>query len=167
VLRDANDKSGNGNNGAIHGEWLFVADRFGNPGSSCNLNGVNGYIDIPGTQLIFIAIWAFVSGLICDRSKSMVDHIRNLIWKYPTIRTITGGSDKTFLHKLLFCRSFLRWISFDWFRFAHCFSYFDAWNHICFYEESSIFYIVFEWDRSPSQTPAGTSASSLAMATLH
>ncbi len=40
---NANDSSGNGNNGTVHGA-KFVTDRFGNANSACNFNGTNDYI---------------------------------------------------------------------------------------------------------------------------
>jgi len=42
---NANDVSGNGNNGVINGATL-TADRFGNPNSAYSFNGINSYIDI-------------------------------------------------------------------------------------------------------------------------
>jgi len=43
---NANDASGNGNNGTIYGGVVLASDRFGNPNSAYAFNGVNGYIDI-------------------------------------------------------------------------------------------------------------------------
>ena len=43
---NANDASGNGNNGTIYGGVTLVADRFGRPNSAYLFNGVDGYIDI-------------------------------------------------------------------------------------------------------------------------
>ena len=42
---NANDASGNGNNGVVNGATL-TADRFGNPNSAYLFNGINAYIDI-------------------------------------------------------------------------------------------------------------------------
>jgi len=42
---NANDESGNGNNGAAHGATL-TEDRFGNPNSAYSFNGVDNYIGI-------------------------------------------------------------------------------------------------------------------------
>jgi gliding motility-associated-like protein len=41
---NANDASGNGNNGIIYGGATLVADRFGNPSSAYNFNGTSQYI---------------------------------------------------------------------------------------------------------------------------
>jgi hypothetical protein len=43
---NANDASGNGNNGTIYGGASLVPDRFGNPNSAYYFDGVSGYIDI-------------------------------------------------------------------------------------------------------------------------
>jgi Concanavalin A-like lectin/glucanases superfamily len=42
---NANDESGNGNNGIVHGATLAM-DRFGNANSAYSFDGVNNYIDI-------------------------------------------------------------------------------------------------------------------------
>lgn len=42
---NANDVSGNGNNGTINGATL-TTDRFGNPNSAYLFNGINSYIDL-------------------------------------------------------------------------------------------------------------------------
>ena len=48
---NANDASGNGNNGTVHGA-ILTEDRFGNPKSSYSFNGVDNFIDvIPSTSL--------------------------------------------------------------------------------------------------------------------
>ncbi|MCA6365319.1 MAG: T9SS type A sorting domain-containing protein [Bacteroidetes bacterium] len=44
---NANDVSGNNNNGTIFGGALPAADRFGNPNSALSFDGVNDYIDVP------------------------------------------------------------------------------------------------------------------------
>jgi PKD repeat protein len=42
---NANDESGNGNNGTVNGA-ILTSDRFGNPNSAYYFNGINDYIDI-------------------------------------------------------------------------------------------------------------------------
>lgn len=46
---NANDESGNGNNGAASGA-LLTSDRFGNPNAAYNFDGVNDYIEVPHSQ---------------------------------------------------------------------------------------------------------------------
>ena len=43
---NANDASGNGNNGTIYGDVALAPDRFGTTNSAYTFNGVDGYIDI-------------------------------------------------------------------------------------------------------------------------
>jgi hypothetical protein len=43
---NANDASGNGNNGIIYGGVTLAPDRFGNPNSAYTFDGVDGYIDV-------------------------------------------------------------------------------------------------------------------------
>ena len=46
---DANDESGNGNNGSVNGATL-TSDRFGNPNSAFSFDGENDYIQIPHSE---------------------------------------------------------------------------------------------------------------------
>jgi hypothetical protein len=43
---NANDASGNGNNGTIHNGVILAPDRFGTPNSAYQFNGIDGYMDI-------------------------------------------------------------------------------------------------------------------------
>jgi len=59
---NANDESGNGNNGTVYGATL-TADRFGNPNSAYEFDGTSNYIEVPDsnsldiTNEITIAAW--------------------------------------------------------------------------------------------------------------
>jgi hypothetical protein len=48
---NANDESGNGNNGTVNGAVL-TADRFGNPESAYDFNGTTNYISIPHSSTL-------------------------------------------------------------------------------------------------------------------
>jgi hypothetical protein len=48
---NANDASGNGNNGTVYGATL-TPDRFGNPNAAYYFNGTNSYIDIPQNSVL-------------------------------------------------------------------------------------------------------------------
>jgi hypothetical protein len=59
---NADDQSGNGNHGVIHGGVTMTTDRFGTTQSACNFNGVDGFIEIPGQQFnlplqMAISLW--------------------------------------------------------------------------------------------------------------
>jgi len=62
---NANDESGNGNNGTINGATL-TTDRFGNTNCAYSFDGVNDYIDVGDIDIvdtpISISSWIFVSG---------------------------------------------------------------------------------------------------------
>jgi hypothetical protein len=63
---NANDESGNGNNGIVNGATL-TADRFGNIGSAYSFNGINQYIEgninsISNTSNTTVAGWLFYTG---------------------------------------------------------------------------------------------------------
>ena len=58
---NANDESGNGNHGTVYGATL-TEDRFGNPDSAYNFDGVDDYIDIPYSDtmepsIFTISLW--------------------------------------------------------------------------------------------------------------
>jgi hypothetical protein len=59
---NANDESGNGNNGVVYGATL-TTDRFGNPNRAYNFTGIDNYIEIPSssslqiTSPITISFW--------------------------------------------------------------------------------------------------------------
>ncbi len=75
---NANDESGNGNNGVIHGATL-TTDRLGNPNSAYYFNGIDNYIDIDrnqqfsqeGKDKITVSVWINIlkpaAGIICGR----------------------------------------------------------------------------------------------------
>lgn len=48
---NANDASGNGNNGTVYGATL-TADRFGNLNSAYSLDGINNYIELQGISIV-------------------------------------------------------------------------------------------------------------------
>ena len=48
---NANDESGNNNNGSVHGANL-TSDRFGNPNSAYSFNGINDYISVPSSSTL-------------------------------------------------------------------------------------------------------------------
>jgi hypothetical protein len=50
---DANDESGNGNNGTIYGNAVFAADRFGVANSAIRLNGAGEFIQIPDSPSFY------------------------------------------------------------------------------------------------------------------
>ena len=61
---NANDESGNGNNGTVNGATL-TADRFGNINSAYNFDGINDYIQLQAPSLnnaITISFWAYDDG---------------------------------------------------------------------------------------------------------
>ena len=62
---NANDESGNGNNGVVNGA-ILTADRLGNPNAAYDFNGVNNYISVIGNSSLHniadsmsCSIWIF------------------------------------------------------------------------------------------------------------
>lgn len=68
---NANDISGNGNNGLVNGATL-TTDRFGNPNSAYNFDGVDDYINVPYSPTLGIqqnfssSMWIFMDGGSCN-----------------------------------------------------------------------------------------------------
>lgn len=65
---NANDESGNGNDGTENGGVTLTADRFGNTNSAYSFDGVDDYIDIgkqiyTGTDNFSISIWVKSAGI--------------------------------------------------------------------------------------------------------
>ena len=63
---NANDDSGNGNNGTVNGATL-TTDRFGNSNSSYSFDGVNNFISVPSnssispTNSLTLSCWVYVN----------------------------------------------------------------------------------------------------------
>ena len=64
---NANDASGNNNNGTVYGATLTI-DRFGNPNSAYSFDGVDDYISIPNdpiqqiiTNQISVSVWIMLN----------------------------------------------------------------------------------------------------------
>jgi hypothetical protein len=63
---NANDDSGNGNNGTVSGA-ILTTDRFGNLNSAYNFNGVNNFISVPSnpsispSNSITLSCWVYVN----------------------------------------------------------------------------------------------------------
>ena len=80
---NANDESGNGNNGVVHGATL-ITDRLGNPNSAYYFNGIDNYIDIArnqqfsqeGKDKITVSVWINIlkpaAAIICGRPFWMI-----------------------------------------------------------------------------------------------
>jgi hypothetical protein len=67
---NANDESGNGNNGTVNGATLTM-DRFGNPNSAYNFDGMNNFIEISSLsnmqyKPITYSVWINVSSYMTD-----------------------------------------------------------------------------------------------------
>jgi hypothetical protein len=75
---NANDESGNGNNGTVNGATL-TADRFGNINSSYDFNGVNNNIFVPNSGSlslngsVSISLW----GKLSAQTTGLIIHLRN------------------------------------------------------------------------------------------
>jgi hypothetical protein len=52
---NADDASGNGNNGTLAGSAQLVADKRGNASSACSFNGSSSYVDVPNSTSLQLA----------------------------------------------------------------------------------------------------------------
>ena len=57
---NANDVTGNGNDGIIHGA-ILVADKFGNPNAAIHLDGIDDYIEIPNESNFDLTEFTIIS----------------------------------------------------------------------------------------------------------
>jgi hypothetical protein len=57
---NANDESGNGHNGTVHGANL-TAERFGNPNSAYSFNGVSDYVGVPYAAAFQLPVFTFAA----------------------------------------------------------------------------------------------------------
>lgn len=73
---NANDESGNGNNGTVNGATL-AQDRFGNGNSAYSFDGVNDYIAINDNQVGNLGSFATIS-----------------FWFYPNAENFSGGAHR-------------------------------------------------------------------------
>jgi hypothetical protein len=74
---NANDESGNGNDGTVYGATL-TTDRFGNSNSAYSFDGVNDYVSVP---------------------TSTVDILNNFTvsaWVYKSLKSLTDDNDRIF-----------------------------------------------------------------------
>ena len=93
---NANDESGNANNGTVNGATL-TADRFGNAGKAYSFDGVNDFIDINESNLmkpvnaISISLWAYIDSTGNGPFLSMVSKYVDLGPSYYSYQMITGN----------------------------------------------------------------------------
>jgi hypothetical protein len=116
---NANDESGNGNNGTVNGAVL-TADRFGNPNSAYYFNGDNAYIEVPNSNSLDVTngltIVAWVKPNINNITLPIVNKYRSAeglrsYWLYGwtpgepgprfRIETTTGNVGDAYTHELL------------------------------------------------------------------
>ncbi|MBI1932804.1 MAG: T9SS type A sorting domain-containing protein [Ignavibacteriales bacterium] len=103
---NADDKSGNNNNGTISGA-VFVSDRFGNSNNALNFDGVNDYVKITNsnslnfTNSISINLWFKINSFY-EREQYIISHGNwERRWKISisnnklrfTIKTASGITD--------------------------------------------------------------------------
>jgi Concanavalin A-like lectin/glucanases superfamily len=98
---NANDTSGNGNNGEIIGSSL-IADRFGNSNKAYSLNGINNYIVMPNNSLfaaaeMTISYWK-KSALVRQDTDLMYGNVAEFSWQ-------TGWSNNNFIGMQIKCNT--------------------------------------------------------------
>ncbi len=97
---NANDQSGNGNNGTVNGATL-TTDRFGNSNSAYNFDGISNFISVPNSSTlnisgnqITISMWVFQQNLSSDNlQKGISKGGWSLGNGYELLYRNTNGSD--------------------------------------------------------------------------
>jgi len=99
---NANDSSGNGNNGTVHGATP-TTDRFGNPGKAYSFNGTNAYIGVPNSSSLSIVGDITISAWIYDYGDNGAGYHTVLTkdlsgsWSYNmSISLIAGGTGQEY-----------------------------------------------------------------------
>jgi hypothetical protein len=92
---NANDESGNNNNGTINGATL-TTDRFGNANSAYSFNGVSDFINIVNSSSLNPTTSITICGWIKSRSTNSFDRIinksHNIAQNYATYQLITRNA---------------------------------------------------------------------------
>jgi hypothetical protein len=92
---NANDESGNGNNGNVNGATL-TTDRFGNENSAYSFNGTNGFINVANSLSLSPTNSISLCGWIKSRSTNFFDRIinksHNVAQNYATYQLITRNA---------------------------------------------------------------------------
>lgn len=82
---NANDESGNGNNGIVSGATL-TSDRFGHADSAYSFDGVTNYIQVPSSQSLEIQDAITLSAWVYHLSHASPQHIVNMSELYTGYR---------------------------------------------------------------------------------
>lgn len=82
---NVDDQSGNNNQGIVHGA-TFTNDRFGNPNSACNFNGIDNYISVANSGSLQVSHNVTISAWVkIDRHDSCVILVKGnygILWDY-------------------------------------------------------------------------------------
>lgn len=100
---NANDESGNGNNGTVYSAGL-TADRFGNANSAYTYNGINNYIATSNSGSltisgdITISVWVYDYGdNLMNTYHTILSKRNSVFWSYNlTVSMISGGSGQEY-----------------------------------------------------------------------
>ena len=81
---NANDVSGNGNNGVVTGATL-TTDRFGNPNTAFKFDGINDYIDL-GTGINYtshsISVWIKLDSIPANNFYSIISGLNDNLYSF-------------------------------------------------------------------------------------
>ncbi|MEZ4721143.1 MAG: LamG-like jellyroll fold domain-containing protein [Flavobacteriales bacterium] len=100
---NANDASGNGNNGTVIGGATYGTDRFGNSNSAASFDGVNDYINT-GTYFDYnfrtVSLWALLNTTtiqeqaIIEQQSAILTYggLTATIFSYTDLRALAGGT---------------------------------------------------------------------------
>lgn len=92
---NANDASGNGNNGTVNGATL-AADRFGNPNAAYTFNGSSNYIQVPidinTSNYSQLTLLAWVKPSLTNPNRTILSHDNGSFDRTLSIDSRGGGS---------------------------------------------------------------------------
>ena len=97
---NANDQSGNGNNGVVFGANL-TNDRSGKINQAYNFNGRNNYISVPFSSSlavqseITVSVWLYMEGGSCNPRILEINSLTNQCGGYSISTNGTSNSSRT------------------------------------------------------------------------
>lgn len=103
---NANDESGNGNNGFVSGATLST-DRYGNPNQAYKFDGIDDYIEIPNspslenTSAISISAWVKVDSLTQGEFATILEKSNNSDYGHFAIGSQEGPSGTPYFFSYL------------------------------------------------------------------
>jgi hypothetical protein len=133
---NANDESGNGNNGTVNGATL-TSDRFGNANSSYSFDGIDDFIEIPNSSSISnpnltIGFWINTNSVVFQQVLYKVSFNTAQNEEYSIPLNLNNQNEINLDLKNNSCSPGIGWVSFN------NSAVLSNWKHVIFTHDGSI-----------------------------